>query len=79
MRCFIARALHVFPSSMIESVSNLKKKSKKGPTAENTAFQQLFLLVGMHLFKVQYITRAIIYTSGSVVIGLIYTHKNNIC
>ncbi|KAE8287710.1 Myb-binding protein 1A-like protein [Larimichthys crocea] len=37
--------------SMIESVSNLKKKSKKGPTAENTAFQQLFLLVGMHLFK----------------------------
>lgn len=38
---------------MLESVANLKKKAKKGPTAENTAFQQLFLLVGMHLFKVQ--------------------------
>lgn len=37
--------------SMLESVANLKKKSKKGATAENTAFQQLFLLVGMHLFK----------------------------
>lgn len=39
--------------SMLESVANLKKKSKKGATAENTAFQQLFLLVGMHLFKVR--------------------------
>lgn len=39
--------------SMMESVANLKKKSKKGATAENTAFQQLFLLVGMHLFKVR--------------------------
>lgn len=38
---------------MMESVANLKKKSKKGATAENTAFQQLFLLVGMHLFKVR--------------------------
>ncbi|XP_070839837.1 myb-binding protein 1A-like protein [Chaetodon trifascialis] len=37
--------------SMMESVANLKKKAKKGPTAENTAFQQLFLLLGMHLFK----------------------------
>ncbi|XP_030294407.1 myb-binding protein 1A-like protein isoform X2 [Sparus aurata] len=37
--------------SMLESVSNLRKKAKKGPTAENTAFQQLFLLVGMHFFK----------------------------
>ncbi|KAM3601132.1 uncharacterized protein V6R79_008223 [Siganus canaliculatus] len=37
--------------SMLESVSNLKKKAVKGPTVENTAFQQLFLLVGMHLFK----------------------------
>ncbi|XP_041808104.1 myb-binding protein 1A-like protein [Chelmon rostratus] len=37
--------------SMLESVANLNKKAKKGPTAENTAFQQLFLLVGMHLFK----------------------------
>lgn len=38
---------------MMESVENLKKKAKKGPTAENTAFQQLFLLLGMHLFKVK--------------------------
>lgn len=38
---------------MMESVANLKKKSKKGATTENTAFQQLFLLVGMHLFKVR--------------------------
>lgn len=38
---------------MLESVANLKKKSKKGATAENMAFQQLFLLVGVHLFKVR--------------------------
>ncbi|XP_011609470.2 myb-binding protein 1A-like protein [Takifugu rubripes] len=37
--------------SMLESVANLKKKAKKASTAENSAFQQLFLLVGMHLFK----------------------------
>uniref|UniRef100_A0A665XBP1 MYB binding protein (P160) 1a n=1 Tax=Echeneis naucrates TaxID=173247 RepID=A0A665XBP1_ECHNA len=37
--------------SMLESVANLKKKSKKGQSAESGAFQQLFLLVGMHLFK----------------------------
>lgn len=37
---------------MLESVANLKKKGKKTSSAENTAFQQLFLLVGMHLFKV---------------------------
>ncbi|XP_031725142.1 myb-binding protein 1A-like protein [Anarrhichthys ocellatus] len=37
--------------SMLESVENLKKKAKKGPTAESGAFQQVFLLVGMHLFK----------------------------
>ncbi|XP_042354943.1 myb-binding protein 1A-like protein [Plectropomus leopardus] len=37
--------------SMLESVANLKKKAKKGQTAETIAFQQLFLLVGMHLFK----------------------------
>uniref|UniRef100_A0A7N8YH18 MYB binding protein (P160) 1a n=1 Tax=Mastacembelus armatus TaxID=205130 RepID=A0A7N8YH18_9TELE len=37
--------------SMLESVANLKKKAKKGQTAESGAFQQLFLLVGMHLFK----------------------------
>uniref|UniRef100_UPI0037E83FE1 myb-binding protein 1A-like protein n=1 Tax=Semicossyphus pulcher TaxID=241346 RepID=UPI0037E83FE1 len=37
--------------SMLESVSDLKKKAKKGPSAESSAFQQLFLLVGMHLFK----------------------------
>lgn len=39
---------------MLESVANLKKKAKKGQTAENGAFQQLFLLVGMHLFKVRH-------------------------
>lgn len=38
---------------MLESVANLKKKSKKGATAENMAFQKLFLLVGIHLFKVK--------------------------
>ncbi len=43
---------------MLESVANLKKTAKKGQTAENTAFQQLFLLVGMHLFKVRLTTRA---------------------
>ncbi|CAJ1063415.1 myb-binding protein 1A-like protein isoform X2 [Xyrichtys novacula] len=37
--------------SMLESVSKLRKKAKKGLTAESSAFQQLFLLVGMHLFK----------------------------
>lgn len=37
---------------MMESVASLKKKAKKGPTAENMAFQRLFLLVGMHFFKV---------------------------
>ncbi|XP_008284151.1 myb-binding protein 1A-like protein [Stegastes partitus] len=37
--------------SMLESVANLKKKAKKGPSSESNAFQQLFLLVGMHLFK----------------------------
>lgn len=75
MRCFVAHARHVCPSSMIESVSNLKKKAKKGPTPENTAFQQLFLLVGMHLFKVY----ALKCTSRSPVIGFIYTHKNTVC
>ncbi|CAK6973165.1 myb-binding protein 1A-like protein [Scomber scombrus] len=37
--------------SMLESVESLKKKAKKGQSAEWSAFQQLFLLVGMHLFK----------------------------
>lgn len=37
---------------MLVSVENLKKKAKKASSAENSAFQQLFLLVGMHLFKV---------------------------
>uniref|UniRef100_A0A4W6DF58 MYB binding protein (P160) 1a n=1 Tax=Lates calcarifer TaxID=8187 RepID=A0A4W6DF58_LATCA len=36
---------------MLESVANLKRKAKKGQTAESNVFQQLFLLVGMHLFK----------------------------
>lgn len=38
---------------MLESVAHLQKKAKKASTAENAAFQQLFLLVGMHLFKVR--------------------------
>lgn len=37
--------------SMLESVENLKKKTKKGGAIETGALQQLFLLVGMHLFK----------------------------
>ncbi|XP_051902361.1 myb-binding protein 1A-like protein [Hippocampus zosterae] len=37
--------------SMLESVAKLRKKAKKGHSAENSSFQQLFLLVGMHLFK----------------------------
>ncbi|KAM8835422.1 myb-binding protein 1A-like protein [Synchiropus picturatus] len=36
---------------MMESVSNLSRKSKRGQLAEGRAFQQLFLLVGIHLFK----------------------------
>ncbi|KAJ7996964.1 hypothetical protein DPEC_G00223990 [Dallia pectoralis] len=39
--------------SMLVSVKNLLKKSKKGQTPETSAFQQLFLLVGIHLFKAQ--------------------------
>lgn len=39
-------------SSMLASVRTLMKKSKKGQTPETSAFQQLFLLVGIHLFKV---------------------------
>ncbi|XP_061607912.1 myb-binding protein 1A-like protein [Phyllopteryx taeniolatus] len=37
--------------SMLESVASLKKKAKKGHSAESSSFQQLFLLLGMHLFK----------------------------
>uniref|UniRef100_A0A8C8D7U2 Uncharacterized protein n=1 Tax=Oncorhynchus tshawytscha TaxID=74940 RepID=A0A8C8D7U2_ONCTS len=37
--------------SMLASVGTLMKKSKKGQTPETSAFQQLFLLVGIHLFK----------------------------
>uniref|UniRef100_A0A673YMV7 MYB binding protein (P160) 1a n=1 Tax=Salmo trutta TaxID=8032 RepID=A0A673YMV7_SALTR len=37
--------------SMLASVRTLMKKSKKGQTPESSAFQQLFLLVGIHLFK----------------------------
>ncbi|KAM8899382.1 myb-binding protein 1A-like protein [Spinachia spinachia] len=37
--------------SMRESVANLKKSEKKGPTPGSAVFQQLFLLVGLHLFK----------------------------
>uniref|UniRef100_A0A4W5QK82 MYB binding protein (P160) 1a n=1 Tax=Hucho hucho TaxID=62062 RepID=A0A4W5QK82_9TELE len=37
--------------SMLASVGTLMKKSEKGQTPETSAFQQLFLLVGIHLFK----------------------------
>ncbi|XP_057677230.1 myb-binding protein 1A-like protein [Corythoichthys intestinalis] len=37
--------------SMLESVASLQKKAKKGHSVESSSFQQLFLLVGMHLFK----------------------------
>ncbi|KAF7643522.1 hypothetical protein LDENG_00238000 [Lucifuga dentata] len=36
---------------MLQSVESLKKKTKRGMAAESGALQQLFLLVGMHLFK----------------------------
>ncbi|XP_032432266.1 myb-binding protein 1A-like protein isoform X2 [Xiphophorus hellerii] len=36
---------------MLQSVANLKRKAKKGLTTESAAFQQLFLLIGMLLFK----------------------------
>uniref|UniRef100_A0A3B3Y4X2 Myb-binding protein 1A n=1 Tax=Poecilia mexicana TaxID=48701 RepID=A0A3B3Y4X2_9TELE len=38
-------------NGMLESVANLKSKAKKGRTTESAAFQQLFLLIGMLLFK----------------------------
>lgn len=44
---------------MLESVAKLRKEAKKGHSAENSSFQQLFLLVGMHLFKVQ-LTKAVV-------------------
>ncbi|KAG9351899.1 hypothetical protein JZ751_023150 [Albula glossodonta] len=37
--------------SMLSSVETLKKKAKKTQTAETSAFQLLFLLVGIYLFK----------------------------
>lgn len=37
--------------SLLVSVSGLRKKMKKGQTAENKAFLQLFLLLGLYLFK----------------------------
>ncbi|PWA14606.1 hypothetical protein CCH79_00017613 [Gambusia affinis] len=36
---------------MLQSVANLKRKAKKGLTTQSAAFQQLFLLIGMLLFK----------------------------
>ncbi|XP_036380049.1 myb-binding protein 1A-like protein isoform X2 [Megalops cyprinoides] len=36
---------------MVASVETLRKKAKKAQTAETSAFQQLFLLVGIQLFK----------------------------
>ncbi|XP_043094788.1 myb-binding protein 1A-like protein [Puntigrus tetrazona] len=37
--------------SMLESVEALKKKAKKSSSPEHMAFQQLFLLVGVQMFK----------------------------
>ncbi|KAF4113848.1 myb-binding protein 1A-like protein [Onychostoma macrolepis] len=37
--------------SMLESVEALKKKAKKSSSPEHTAFQHLFLLVGIQMFK----------------------------
>ncbi|XP_061105815.1 myb-binding protein 1A-like protein [Conger conger] len=37
--------------SMLRSVEALQKKAKKAQTAETSAFQQLFLLVGIYLFR----------------------------
>lgn len=37
---------------MMKSVESLQKKAKKGATPEVSAFQLLFLLVGINLFKV---------------------------
>ncbi|XP_041864402.1 myb-binding protein 1A-like protein [Melanotaenia boesemani] len=37
--------------SMMESVANLRKAAHKGSSVESDGFQQLFLLVGLHLFK----------------------------
>lgn len=38
--------------SMLESVEALRKKAKKSSSPEHTAFQYLFLLVGIQMFKV---------------------------
>ncbi|XP_030647317.1 myb-binding protein 1A-like protein [Chanos chanos] len=37
--------------SMLQSVENLQKKAKKSPSPEVSAFEQLFLLVGIQMFK----------------------------
>ncbi|XP_051535591.1 myb-binding protein 1A-like protein [Myxocyprinus asiaticus] len=38
-------------NSMLESVEALRKKAKKSSTSEHAAFQHLFLLVGIQMFK----------------------------
>lgn len=38
--------------SMLESVEALRKKAKKSSSPEHMAFQHLFLLVGIQMFKV---------------------------
>ncbi|XP_076854880.1 myb-binding protein 1A-like protein [Brachyhypopomus gauderio] len=37
--------------SMLQSVESLRKKAKKSPAPEHTAFQHLLLIVGMQIFK----------------------------
>ncbi|TRY71424.1 hypothetical protein DNTS_011666 [Danionella cerebrum] len=37
--------------SVLESVDALRKKAKKSPSPEHTAFQYLFLLIGIQMFK----------------------------
>ena len=41
------------PPSMNVSVAALMKKAKKEASPENHSFQQLLMLVGIHLFKVR--------------------------
>uniref|UniRef100_A0A3B3T588 MYB binding protein (P160) 1a n=1 Tax=Paramormyrops kingsleyae TaxID=1676925 RepID=A0A3B3T588_9TELE len=53
MLCFVMSFIGVWFGSMLESVETLRKKAKakKLQAGEAAAFQQLFLLMGMYLFK----------------------------
>ncbi|KAG7275029.1 hypothetical protein CRUP_030548 [Coryphaenoides rupestris] len=46
-----ASSLAVGEGGMLASVASLMKKAKKEATPENHSFQQLLMLVGIHLFK----------------------------